>query len=84
MDMYKQSFPVTPECPPVHFSETFSARQSGGRRAHTMVTATSSSSDRSEAAGSAVARVAIAGATGFAGQELVRILAAGDAKALGA
>jgi len=40
-----------------------------------MVTATSSTSGRSDAATSAVARVAIAGATGFAGQELVRILA---------
>jgi N-acetyl-gamma-glutamyl-phosphate reductase len=40
-----------------------------------MVTATSSSSSRPGAAGTPVARVAIAGATGYAGQELVRILA---------
>jgi N-acetyl-gamma-glutamyl-phosphate reductase len=40
-----------------------------------MVTAASSSSSRPEAPFTPVARVAIAGATGYAGQELVRILA---------
>jgi len=40
-----------------------------------MVTTTSSSSGHTSATASPTARVAIAGATGYAGQELVRILA---------
>src|SRR5688572_28230294 len=78
MDLYKQSFPVTPEFAPIHCGESrWDSRPdspAGGER-QTMVTATSSTSNRGNAAGNTVARVAIAGATGFAGQELVRILA---------
>src|SRR6188768_51265 len=78
MDLYKQSFPVTPEPPQSGAGHRLrrhaaAARHTGG--AHIMVTATTSTSGRSHAATDAVARVAIAGATGFAGQELVRILA---------
>jgi hypothetical protein len=71
MDLYKQSFPR-------HASDVRLRRLRGfgeTRRCAIMVTATSSTSGRNSTSTSAVARVAIAGATGFAGQELVRILA---------
>src|SRR6187397_1639310 len=60
MAMYKQSFPR----PAPGVTDTTS-----------MATATSSSAAKTVTPARTVARAAIAGATGFAGQELVRILA---------